>query len=115
MWPKVTMEVSTAGRELCCHSNCGRGLLAGIEEDFTAWKNGFIRDVFPALCGESPLTGLSGVTGLGGIIGVSNDSCECRKKAIQECCKGQVTTPTATVAQSHDSEVTLVSNCLLFV
>ncbi len=74
--------------------------LAGIEEDFKAWKNGFVRDVFPALRGAVPLTGLTGVSGASG--GVSAELCGCRKKAKQECCKDQATTTDATV-QSHDT------------
>lgn len=86
------MEVSCESYKVI--SMLTRGMAnSGIEEDFSAWKTGFTRDVFPSLCGERPLTIISSVSG------VSGGLCECGKQAKQECCKNEVAGVNGTPAE----------------
>lgn len=67
--------------------------LLGIEEDFAAWKAGFVSDIFPVLCGERALTGVCEGRG-----------CECGGgRPDQECCKAQkLSTNTTTPPRSSE-------------
>ena len=51
-------------------------LYLGLEEDFKAWKDGFVKRVFPVLVGEVAMSQLT-----------SGSSCECGGKRKKECCK----------------------------
>ena len=58
-------------------------LSVGLEEDFKAWKDGFVKSVFPVLLGEvamNQLTSSSGSTS-------REDSCECGGKRKKDCSK----------------------------
>lgn len=71
--------------------------LPGIEEDFAAWKAGFVSDIFPVLCGERALTGVCG--------GSEGRGCECGGgRPDQECCKAQKLS-TSTTTPPRSSEV----------
>lgn len=70
----------------------------GIEEDFLAWKRMFIRDVFPALCGEMSLLSVCRKG--------EESSCKCESKAEQNSCSCKVSQTTNTLSQ--DVEVSLL-------
>ena len=95
------MEVTFKGipGDIACSSHTV--LYPGIEEDFVAWKDGFIREVFPALCGERPLGEVARVAGEPAF----PESCVCGKKSKQECCKvpGEAATTATTVSQDEVS------------
>jgi hypothetical protein len=67
-------------------------LFIGLEEDFKAWKDGFVKSVFPVLLGEvamNQLTLASSVVSEGG-------SCDCGGKRKKECCKKKTNEQVAT-------------------
>ena len=72
-----------------------------------AWKDGFIRDVFPVLCGERPLTSVScvsGITGVSGVnVGSAGEACACGRRRKDECCEVKETSTSTTPSQ--DAEV----------
>ena len=58
-------------------------LSVGVEEDFKAWKDGFVKNVLPVLLGE---VAMSELTSASSAVGEGN-SCECGGKRKKECCK----------------------------
>ena len=83
----------------------------GIEEDFTAWRDGFVKELFPALLGEKPLpVQWKGRCGEGE--GEEKRSCECGKKPKQDCCKAaeKKASSLSSSSQPQDGEV---SSCQL--
>ena len=58
-------------------------LSVGLEEDFNAWKDGFVKNVFPILAGE---VALSQPTSASSAVG-GESSCECGGKRKKEYCK----------------------------
>lgn len=61
-------------------------LSAGLEEDFSTWKSGFVREVFPMLKGEVAVRELERRTPSSG-----SGACECGHQAGQ-CSRGHVKT-----------------------
>ena len=61
-------------------------LSAGLGEDFSAWKSGFVREVFPMLKGEVAVRELEKRTPSSG-----SGACECGQQAGQ-CSRGHVKT-----------------------
>lgn len=86
----------------------------GIEEDFIAWKDGFMRDIFPALCGERPLSSVCSSVECCQNPSTTGDplqpqeSCECGGKSKQDCSKhnGPPST-TSDLTQPQDGDVSL--------
>jgi hypothetical protein len=60
-------------------------LFIGLEEDFKAWKDGFMKSVFPVLVGEVAMSQLTSASA-SGAVGVASN-CECGGKRKKECCK----------------------------
>ena len=58
-------------------------LSIGLEEDFKAWKDGFVKKVFPVLVGEVAMIQLTLASSVMG----KDSSCECGGKRKKECCK----------------------------
>lgn len=66
----------------------------GIEEDFTSWKNGFVQDIFPVLCGERPLSSVGDEK--------PSSLCGCGREPKQDCCQATKTTTTQPQSQEDD-------------
>ena len=58
-------------------------LSIGLEEDFKAWKDGFVKEVFPVLLEEMAMSQLTSASSAMG----DGSSCECGRKRKKECCK----------------------------
>ena len=81
-----------------------------------AWQDGFVRDVFPALQGDRPLTVIP-VTSEDGALSAeevkaeetSAGACACGKRSKQECCKGSVKGAVVSTTASPSSQEDQVS------
>ena len=65
-------------------------LPVGLEEDFKAWKDGFVKNVFPVLLGEVAMSQLTSAASS------EESSCECGGKRKKECCKEKTSEQVAT-------------------
>lgn len=58
----------------------------GLEKDFKVWKDGLVKNVFPALIGEATMNEITTAMGTDSALS-EESSCECRERRKEECCK----------------------------